>query len=412
MGEKTVLKNNVVLVSEFMPHSHNVAIGFMFSVGSRHENESERGISHFCEHMLFKGTATRKRREIVYAFDKVGGLVNAFTERDNVFMYSVLPSSQSNISTAMEILCDMAQNCIFPADEIEKERTVIQNEISAVVDDIEESSIDALTDFIWHNQPLSQTIAGSIDDVASITREQLLDWYQKYFKNGPLTVFVSGNFDLKFITAFLETLPSRETIENSFRTDFYPGFKTKKSSFNQVQLYYMYPLKTPFDIKRYHTLLVLNALFGDTMTSRLFEHLREDRGLCYSVYSFFSCYEDTAVWGATVSCDPKRTLQVLECLKNEFCSLCSDGFSDEEVSLAIEHLCGEEMMGSDDVEFVLKKLQRHYLLSLPLLNAQETVGTIRSIGKNDIIEFVEKNLKNIDPAVFVYGKKAVRDFVL
>ena len=179
MGEKTVLKNNIVLVSEYMPHSHNVALGFMFSVGSRYEKEGERGISHFCEHMLFKGTASRKRRKIVAAFDNVGGLVNAFTERDDVFMYSVLPSSNSNINTALEILCDMAQNCTFPPDEIEKERTVIQNEIYAVEDDIEESSIDCLADFIWHNQSLAQSITGSADDIESITREQLLDWYDR-----------------------------------------------------------------------------------------------------------------------------------------------------------------------------------------------------------------------------------------
>ncbi|MBP5359458.1 MAG: insulinase family protein [Treponema sp.] len=412
MGNKTVLKNNVVLVSEYMPHSHNAAIGFMFSVGSRHEKECERGISHFCEHMLFKGTKSRKRRDIVYAFDKMGGLVNAFTERDDVFMYSVLPSSPENISTVVEILCDMTQNCIFPADEIEKERTVIQNEISAVEDDIEESSIDQLADFIWHNQDLAQTITGSADDVASITREQLFDWYEKYFKNGPLTVFISGNFEIENVVSMLEKLPDRKNLDYSFNAKFYSGFKSKKSRFNQNQLYYMYPLRMPLDLRHYYTLLVFNALFGDTMTSRLFEHLREDRGLCYSVYSFMSCYSDTGVWGASVSCDLKQTLQTLDCLKKEFSTLCTDDFSDEEITLAKEHLCGEELMGCDDVEYVMKKLQRHYLLSLPLLDAQETIGTIRSIEKNDIIEFVSENIKNIKPAVFVYGKKIVRDFTI
>lgn len=146
------------------------------------------------------------------------------------------------------------------------------------------------------------------------------------------------------------------------------------------------------------------------MTSRLFEHLREDQGLCYSVYSFLSCYEDTAVWGATVSCDAKRTETILECLKNEFNSLYSDGFTDEEISLAKEHLCGEELMGCDDVEYVMKKLQRHYQMSLSLSDTNETVGAIRSIGKNDIIEFVRKNFTDSKPAVFVYGKKTVREF--
>ena len=410
MGEKTVLKNNIVLVSEYMPHSHNVALGFMFSVGSRYEKEGERGISHFCEHMLFKGTASRKRREIVSAFDNVGGLVNAFIERDDVFMYSVLPTSNSNINTALEILCDMAQNCTFPPDEIEKERTVIQNEIYAVEDDIEESSIDCLADFIWHNQSLAQSITGSVDDVESITREQLLDWYDSYFRKGPLTVFISGNFNLDAVVSLLEKLPCRNNKIIEFKTDFYPGFQFKKSRFNQVQLYYMYPLKMPFDNRSYYTLMVLNALFGDSMTSRLFEHLREDQGLCYSVYSFLSCYEDTAVWGATVSCDAKRTETILECLKNEFNSLYSDGFTDEEISLAKEHLCGEELMGCDDVEYVMKKLQRHYQMSLSLSDTNETVGAIRSIGKNDIIEFVRKNFTDSKPAVFVYGKKTVREF--
>ena len=243
MGKKTVLKNNVVLISEYMPHSHNAAIGFMFSVGSRHEKETERGISHFCEHMLFKGTSSRKRRDIVYAFDKMGGLVNAFTERDDVFMYSVLPSSPENISTAVEILCDMTQNCIFPADEIEKERAVIQNEISAVEDDIEESSIDQLADFIWHNQDLAQTITGSADDVASITREQLFDWYKKYIKNGPLTVFISGKFDFETIISMLEKLPDRKILDCSFNAKFCSGFKSKKTVLIKFSYIICIPLK-------------------------------------------------------------------------------------------------------------------------------------------------------------------------
>lgn len=412
MGKKTVLKNNVVLVSEFMPHSHNAAIGFMFQTGSRYERECERGISHFCEHMLFKGTDTRKRREIVCAFDKIGGLVNAFTERDDVFMYSVFPSGTDNLSLVLEILCDMTLNGSFPADEIEKERTVIQNEIDAVEDDVEESSIDCLADFIWHDQPLAQNITGSTSDVDSITREQLLDWYQRYFKNGPLTVFASGNFNLEQLKSRLEKIPERRSFHFEYKTDFYPGFRYKKSRFNQVQVYYMHPIKMPIDERKYHSLLVLNALFGDSMTSRLFERLREERGLCYSVYSFFSSYEDAAVWGAGVSCDSKRVRQVLECLKKEFEFLKTLDFTDEELSLAKEHLCGEELMGSDDVEYVMKKLQRHYLLSLPLLNTQETLGAIRSIEKNDIITFVEENIRDTKPALLVYGKKNAGNFTL
>ena len=125
-----------------------------------------------------------------------------------------------------------------------------------------------------------------------------------------------------------------------------------------------------------------------------------------------SCYSDTGVWGAAVSCDSKKTQMVLDCLKKEFDLLCTRNVSDEEISLAKEHLCGEELMGCDDVEYVMKKLQRHYLMSLSLLDTQETVSTIRSIEKNDIIKYVESNIMNIEPAVFVYGKKAVRDFIL
>ena len=132
MIQKTVLSNNINLISQQIESARTVAVGFYFSVGSRYEKAGERGISHFCEHLLFKGTKRFSRREISRSFDKMGGTVNAFTERDDVCVYAVVPSSDENFSLAMDILCSMSSECNFPCDEVEKERSVVENEILAV----------------------------------------------------------------------------------------------------------------------------------------------------------------------------------------------------------------------------------------------------------------------------------------
>lgn len=407
MIKKTVLKNNVTLISQFIENAKTVAIGFYFSVGSRYEKKGERGISHFCEHLLFKGTENFSRREIACTFDRIGGSVNAFTERDDVCVYAVVPSSKENFCDSMKILCDMSSSCVFPEEEIEKERSVVENEIISVEDDPEESALDVMASLIWKGSGLGQTITGTVSDVENLDRNKILDWYKKFFVHGELNVFVCGNFSESDAEFYLEKLPEHKRKMECVdpKPVWNVGNYFVKSGFGQQQIYVSYPMLEKIDEKKYWTMTVFNALFGDSMGSRLFETLREKNGLCYSVYSFFSTYADNGIWSCYASCEKKYLEKTFRLMQQELKNLFANEISDSEVEAAKGHLCGEELMGDCDMEFVMRRNQKNYFMGLKLFETEEILSSIRNVTKNDIIELIQSVIKNDKRTVFVYGKK-------
>ena len=407
MIRKSVLQNNINLVSQQIESARTVAIGFYFSVGSRYEKPGERGISHFCEHLLFKGTKKFSRRDISRAFDRMGGTVNAFTERDDVCVYAVIPSSDENFSLAMDMLCSMAGECVFPEDELEKERSVVENEILAVDDDPDESSLDALAGMVWKESPLGQTITGTVADVESIAVDKIKSWYEKYFVHGKLSVFISGNFDFDFAEKTLSNLPEHKSSVADFENAFVWNCGTSfvESKFSQQQIYVAYPIEKKFTEKSYWAMTVFNAMCGDTMGSRLFETLREKNGLCYSVYSFYSRYDDNGIWACSVSCEKNRAEKTLSLVLSEIDSILCEGFSDSEIADAKGHLCGEEIMGETDMEFVMRRLQKSDSLGLPLYTTDQILSSIRAVEKNDIMDLAKNILQKDSMALLVYGKK-------
>ncbi len=201
---QTILKNNITLITESIDTVKTVAIGFWFQCGSRYEQKNEKGISHFVEHMLFKGTKTRTAFDIASSFDKIGGYVNAFTEREQVCLHCVVPAIHAH--TALEVLCDMIENSVFNEDEIERERKVIISEIISSLDDPEETALDASIETVWPDNPISSSILSTKKDIKKITRQSLKNWYTKYFVTGPLMVSVSGNVGETKLQATLEKL--------------------------------------------------------------------------------------------------------------------------------------------------------------------------------------------------------------
>src|SRR5574344_1883412 len=286
-SKSQVLKNNCILITEQVQNARTASLGFWFSVGSRYEKQGEFGISHFTEHMIFKGTATRTARDISCAFDRIGGYVNAFTERENVCVYCTVPAIEDkSVSLAVEVLCDMVANATFDAQEIEKERAVIKSEIIAAQDDPEEAALDEVAMAVWPDQAISRTIGGSVDDVDAITREALVDWYQTHFVHGELVVCAAGHVDERQIVSLLEKLPLRDVekkipVESHFDLQhplWQAGSSYVAAPFKQEQLFVLYPYSVgksssfaPITEKEYYALSVFNALTGDTMSSRLFD---------------------------------------------------------------------------------------------------------------------------------------------
>ena len=407
---KKLLKNNVTLLVQQMSGCKSATIGFYFTVGSRLEKQGEYGISHFTEHMLFKGTSTLTTHQIACTFDKMGAYINAFTEREDVCLYSTLPSSKQNLKTALSMMCAMASDCTFPQNEFEMERNVVLSEISAVLDDDEESAIDCLAASLWHDGDLGRTITGTAEDVLAITREQMAAWYVKYFVHGELTVAAAGCIDEDILISELEKLPMHQKPLNyPYECRFvknnvwHPGLNLVKADFNRVQVFMMFPYKMPLDEKKYYTLSVFNSLAGDTMSSRLFESLREQSGLCYTVYSFFTIYEDEAFWGAYASCEKDKAVQVVQKLFEEIEKLKTSPILRQEIEDSIEHLCGEETLASQDSEYIMKRLERNHLMGFTNWESDDIIKTVASVRHEEIHSLVDELFDYSKRNVLVYG---------
>ena len=406
-----ILRNNTILITEPIATVKTVAIGFWFSAGSRYENEKNRGISHFVEHMLFKGTETKSAFELACAFDKIGGYVNAFTEREQICLQCVVPANFSDY--AFSILCDMTENSVFSPVEFEKERSVIESEIISSQDDPEEAALDSVLLAVLPDNSISWNICGSVESVRNLTVEDLRAWYQHYIKNGELVICVSGNIDEAQIQNVAEKL-SRKAEIGTVSSEIFQKKRPEwcsttgtsslhylKADFQQEQIMLLFPLQLPVTENRYYTLAVLNALTGDTMSSRLFQLLREKGGFCYNVYSFFTICMDCGFWAAYCSVPKNKAAEVCRLLKEEMCLIKESFFADDEISAAKEHLCGEEIIGGEDIESRMKRLYRNFSYGFVQCSIEESIRKIRAVTEDELKECITE-LFNFDNEAFVF----------
>ncbi|WP_428771698.1 pitrilysin family protein [Treponema sp. HNW] len=404
--------NGVTLIAEPIAAARTAAIGFWFNCGSRYEKAGHRGVSHFAEHMLFKGTKSRSAFDIAAAFDRMGGYANAFTEREQVCLYCVVPAL--HVSAALDILCDMSENSVFPDAEIERERSVIESEITASLDDPEEAALDAVAEILWPDNPLSLPIAGTVEDVQKLDASFLRSWYADYFQNGDLNVCVSGNVDPDDIYRRLQKMKTRTVKPAQYapiqKTSASIGEKKRQvhflnADFQQEQFFVLYPLPYPFSLKSYYCFSVLNALIGDTMSSRLFQALREKSGYCYTVYSFFSLYADCGYWCAYACAPKKNAVEIIAVVHGELELLIKKGFSPDEVQAAKEHVCGEEIINAEDTEYRMKRLARCRFFGFEQTGFDAAIDAIRHLTGEELMQVLKALLKTGEEQTVVYGPK-------
>lgn len=389
LSKTQALHNGIVLNTQMIATAKTVAIGFWFNVGSRDETECERGISHFVEHLLFKGTKSHSSKEISKAFDEIGSYANAFTDRENVCLHCTV--SAKNHLKALDLLCDISMNSILPISQIQKESSVIKSEIASYIDDAEDCALDALHHTIWNVEGLQNDITGTAKDIDNITKEQLDAWYDLHFRHGSLWVCIAGNFDIVSCTKALETLPTRSLpllkIAPLPSVAWNSGLHILHSKFLQSQMFFCARMKYPLDKKLYNIATVFNAIAGDTMSSRLFQTLREVDGFCYNIYSYFNFYKDAAFWCVYAACDKKDTLPLVEKTMQVIQSLTSCNISQSELEIAKEHILGERTIGSEDMEYVIKEIDRDYFFNFACETDTDFEQSIHDITIKDINDF-------------------------
>lgn len=405
MIKRHLFKNNILLLTDEKKNSGTASVGFWFKAGSRYESDSQRGISHLTEHMLFKGTKERSVRDIAVLFDRTGGWANAFTEKENICIYCTVPALEDNVEKAVECFCDMTQNSVFAEEELEKEKDVVIREIIAVSEDAEETALDEASAFVWKDASLGKSISGTVEDVEKISRNDLLEWYKKYISEGELIVCAAGNIDEEKIISILEKMPEhRNQMENHFdAVSFQNGIDYVKAPFQQEQIFLLFPQNEKLTVEDYWALILFNAISGDTMSSRLFETLREKTGFCYTVYSFFTFYENAGTWCAYASTEKKNAFTVTELLVEELKKIIRNGITEEELELAKKHAAGEEILGSDDSESLMRRLYRNEEMHFPSMDTDATIKIITGITREKIETAARKLLDMQKAALVLHG---------
>ncbi|MDZ7289113.1 MAG: insulinase family protein [candidate division KSB1 bacterium] len=357
--QKTVLPGGLRIVTERIPHVRSVSLGVWVLTGTRDELPEENGISHFLEHMMFKGTRRRKASDIAESLEAVGGHLNAFTGKELTCYYAHV--LDEHLPLAVDVLADMLTDSVFDPEEILKEKSVIIEEINSVEDTPEDWIQDLFMRDLFPQHALGFSTLGTREIISSLRRDQLLDYVQRHYSQNRLLIAAAGNVEHADLVAQVGehfcVLPA-----NGTRVLVPPPAKSLPSSITDDDCSQTHicigSQALRFDDPRKFVLLVLNTLLGGGMSSRLFQTIREQHGLAYSVFSFQDFMFDTGVFGVYLGTDPDRAEQAMALLRRELQRLCDEHISPAEHERTINQLKGSLMLGLESTSSRMSRLAK------------------------------------------------------
>jgi len=388
MARKVVLDNGLRVVTERMPALRSVTVGIWVNVGSRDEEPGEEGFSHFIEHMFFKGTATRSAAQISREIDGLGGELNAFTTRETTTLYAKIPDEQ--LKPALVLLADLFHHSHFPSQEIEKEKQVVLEEMRMVQDDPEEWVQDLHTQQVFGGHPLGRPILGKAEIIRNLERRQLLDYIQRHYHPRETVIAVAGNFEQTRLLSLLDVLFGRferpgGATRNRWPAAVHGGLQVHEKRLEQAHV--CLGLKgIPIDHKDRYAAALLNAVLGGNVSSRLFQEIREKRGLAYSVYSCLSSYSDGGMWSVYAGTRPEEAPRVVDLILKELRKLCLRGIRSDELARAKSQMKGNVMLGLESTSSRMNKLAKdelHYGRRIPL---EEVMAGIDRVCDSQVLE--------------------------
>ncbi len=400
MAIKSYLFSNVPLLMQKMPYAHSFVLGIWVKYGSRYEELSKNGISHFLEHLFFQGTKNRDAKSISIEIDSIGGDINAFTTREFTAIY--IKALAKHIETAIELICDIFSNPTFPENEVEKERTVILDEIRTISDTPEELVHDLFMEHAFQGG-LGQPILGKEATVLNITREDIVRCYDEYYSLSNCVISCAGNFDEKVLFDYLE---KNLIFRNSKKTPdikpsiFTPSLNVYEEDFNEVHITIgmdTFSFNNPY---RY-PLTLLNSIIGGSVSSKLFQEIREKRGLAYNIYSSVSFYHDTGLFEIYTACDQKKINEILSIIMDIFKNL-PDSLTEEELQRAKTQIVSQILFSLESSTSIMNNLAYQELYSNTILSPEEYTRKIESVTLKDICE-VASMLKEKKPGITLLG---------
>jgi predicted Zn-dependent peptidase len=403
---RTELPNGLIVLTERMDHLRSVAMGVWTKSGSRCEAAEVNGISHFVEHMLFKGTKSRTAQRIAREMDSIGGNLDAFTSKETICFN--VKSLSDHVPIALDVLADMVLNPTFAAPDIERERGVILEEIKIDEDNPDVLVHELFTQSFWKGHPLGKPILGTTETVARLSQQELFGYHGDRFHGGNLVFSAAGSLDHdRFVEAVAEKFsalasgpaPSELSApEPSARI-----ILRNKKALEQVQICLGVPAPPITDESRYAT-SILNTVLGGGMSSRLFQNIREERGLAYSVYSDMSPYRDTGNFCVYAGTSAGKALEVVDLILAEFRKLKQEPIGAEELTRAKDQLKGNILLGLESSNARMANLARQEMYFRQFFSADEIIARIEEVTASDVQTMAQRLFVPENIAVTLLGR--------
>ncbi len=404
MYQRATLPNGLKLICEPIPHVHSVSIGIWVGTGSRYEDPMYNGISHFIEHMLFKGTSRRTTKQIAEEIDAVGGQLNAFTTKEYTCYYAKVLGERFHLG--IDLLADMFTNSLFAPEEIEKEKLVILEEIKSFEDSPDELVHDMLAGAILKEHPLGWPILGTPESIARINRQVIMKYLLQHYTPDNIVIAAAGNLQIDQIIAEVEKSFSKLSGEFNYQFPPLPAFSPeivlKSKDTEQVHLC----LGTR-GVNRKHSdkyaVFVLDSILGGSVSSRLFQELREERGLVYVTGSNHSAFKDTGIFSVYAGTSFKNYDEVVGLIKHEIKRLFNEMVSDIELNRAKEQLKGNLLLGLESTSNRMNRIAKLELYQDQLLTPEESVAKVEAVTKDDILRIAGEMFGAKEPVITAIG---------
>jgi len=382
---REVLGNGLRLLTESMPHVRSISVGVWLTRGSRHEPEEWSGIAHFVEHMLFKGTANRSAEDIAQEIDSIGGQLDAFTAKEYASYY--IKVLDEHLPRALDVLSDVVLHPAFDADDIEREKKVILEEIKMVEDTPDDLVHELFTQSFWEGHPLGRPILGSREAVEALTQEALRDYFRRAYTANNLVISAVGNLEHSRVRTLVENVFSGIAADGDVAIDrapvVAPRFAVRNKDLEQSHICLGTAGYSQGHDDRYVS-YVLNTLLGGSMSSRLFQNVREKRGLAYAVFSGLSAYRDAGALTIYAGCASEAVGEVIDLTVEELRGIKASPAPEAELRRAKDHLKGSLMLSLENTASRMSHLARQEIYFDRQFGLDETLEGVERVTAADL----------------------------
>ena len=388
MYQQITLPNGARILTEAVPGARSAALGFFVGVGSRHERRQDNGAAHFIEHMLFKGTARRSAAQLARDMDAIGGQVNAYTTKEHTCFYA--RSLDRHLDYSLDLLSDMLFHSCFSQEDVETERGVILEEIGMYEDTPEDLVSERLSAAVYKGTALARPILGSQATLAPMTGEFLARWQREHYRPGNLVAALAGSFTQAQVDKLSDCLSQLEPgpVPQYRPAAYRPAVTARRKAMEQNHLILAFPAPSYLDERR-PQLLLLNSLLGGGCSSRLFQEVREKRGLCYTVYSYAADHEDTGLLGIYTALGQEQEEQALETIYHLVEELAEHGPTQEELDRVREQAKANLLMGTESIQARMSHLGSSALLFGRVRETEEIIALYDAVTREQLRDLAQ-----------------------